>query len=566
MRNLALAQRTYSPIKAHDLAANGADPLLARLWAARGVAHARADLIPLDMLANVREAAAVIAEHILSGRIVVVADYDADGATGCTVMLRTLRAFGADCGYAVPSRFKHGYGLSEALADEIKASMDPTLLVTVDNGIASHGGVARANSLGMRVVVTDHHLAGETLPDAAVVVNPNQPGCGFPSKALAGCGVAWYVARALVERMAELGIEPIDPEFSTDGLLPFVALGTVADVVPLDENNRELVARGLARIREGKVPPGIPALALVGGKPPSRLAVGDFGFTIGPRLNAAGRMETMDAGIECLLAEDEARAKELAKELNGLNLKRREAEAVVAVDAMDGAATAVDSGRKTIAVYHPEWHEGVVGIAAGRLKERHWRPTFVFTDAEDGGLKGSGRSIPGFHLRDALVEVNRRCPGLILKFGGHAMAAGATLREGGFELFRATLEDVAATMLNDADLQQVVEHDGSLSPRFYTIGSADVIGEQVWGQGFPEPLFLDEFTVKETKKMGKEGTHLRLTLERQGGTFEGVKFFVDGDGPAPGSAIRVLYRLDANRFMGKTSLQLRIEHLLAEAA
>jgi single-stranded-DNA-specific exonuclease len=563
MRSLALSERKYSAIKAHDLAAAGADPLLARLWAARGVTHVRCDLAPLDALTNVRAAADLIAKHVLTGRIVVVADYDADGATGCAVMLRTLRAFGADCGYAVPSRFKHGYGLSEALADEIKSTMEPTLLVTVDNGIASVAGVARAHDLGMAVVVTDHHLAGETLPAAEVIVNPNQPGCGFPSKALAGCGVAWYVARALVERLSEQGVDPIDPGFSLDGLLPFVALGTVADVVPLDANNRELVARGLALIRDGRVPPGIPALALVSGKLPSRLAVSDFGFAIGPRLNAAGRMETMDAGIECLLAEDPEYAKALAKELNGLNLKRREAEAAVVVDAIDDATQAVDGGRRTIAVYHPEWHEGVVGIAAGRLKERHWRPTFVFTKAEDGGLKGSGRSIPGLHLRDALVEIERRCPGLLIKFGGHAMAAGATIRGDGFELFRETFEAVASAVLSDADLQQVVEHDGSLSPRFYTIDSADAIGREVWGQAFPEPLFLDDFVVKETKPMGKDGAHLRLTLERQGTDYEGVKFFVDGAGPLPGERIRALYRIDANRFMGRPpSLQLRIEHLI----
>jgi single-stranded-DNA-specific exonuclease len=435
----------------------------------------------------------------------------------------------------------------------------PTLLITVDNGISSIAGVARAHELGMQVLVTDHHLPGTELPAATVTVNPNLSHDTFASKALAGCGVAWYVACALAEVLTKKGIEPIT-DFTVDSLLPLVALGTVADVVALDQNNRELVSRGMALIREGKSQPGLSALALVAGRSIQYLAVADFGFAIGPRLNAAGRMDTMDAGIECLLTDNPEVAQTHAMALDVINKARRETQAEVVTGALTDMDTAIAEGQYSIVVFRPDWHEGVIGIAAGQLKEKAWRPTFVFTQGDDGTIKGSGRSIPGFHLRDAMALVDARVPGLMQKFGGHAMAAGATLREGGFAEFKQQFEKVAQEMLTPALLAQVIEHDGSLPMQCCTTDVAEMLNGAVWGQAFPEPTFMDTFIVKEAKKMGKEQNHLRLTLTRQGQDIEAVQFFVETAPPETGSSIRALYKLDVNRFKSPT-VQLRVDRL-----
>ncbi|MDH5264579.1 MAG: single-stranded-DNA-specific exonuclease RecJ, partial [Betaproteobacteria bacterium] len=477
------------------LVAGGVDPRLARLFAARGVsdaaqlATALPGLLAPDRLGRVDEAAALLADAIAAGsRILIVADYDADGATACAVGLRALRAMGASVDFLVPDRFRFGYGLTPEIVG-LAAGRSPDLLVTVDNGIASVEGVAEANRRGMRVLVTDHHLPGPETPAAACIVNPNQAGCAFPSKNLAGVGVIFYAMMALRAELRRRGAFAGRAEPNLAALLDLVALGTVADVVKLDANNRILVAQGLARIRAGEACAGIRALMAVAGRDPRRAGAYDLGFVVGPRLNAAGRLEDMTVGIECLATDDAGTAQRLAGKLDALNRERREIEAGMQDSALAMLA-GVDPGEGwSLTVHRPEWHAGVVGLLASRLKDRFHRPVFAFA-AEDGGrLKGSGRSIAGLHLRDALDLVAKRAPGVLERFGGHAAAAGATLHANRLEDFGAAFESVARELLSPADLEQRIETDGELEPGDISFDFAREIRRHVWGQGFPEPRF-----------------------------------------------------------------------------
>jgi len=558
-----LAARRIDEQARSRLAAAGCDARLARLYAARGVEDpaqlgtSLASLHPPEGLARVGEAAALLADAIAAGDpMLVIADYDADGATACAVAVKGLAAMGARVGYLVPNRFAHAYGISPEIVAEA-AKRSPRLLITVDNGIAAVDGIDAANRLGMRVLVTDHHLPGAHVPAAACIVNPNQAGCGFASKHIAGVGVMFYVLLALRAELRRRGAFAGREEPNLAALLDLVALGTVADVVRLDANNRILVAQGLARIRAGRASPGVAALLRISGRDPRQATVHDLGFSAGPRLNAAGRLEDMSLGIECLLAVDEASAAARAGRLDELNRERREIE-----DDMKASALAllegVDAGEGyTLSMHHPEWHAGVVGILASRLKDRFHRPVFAFArDEGSGKLKGSGRSIPGFHLRDALDRVDKGSPGLMERFGGHAGAAGCTMESGHLEAFRAAFESVAREMLTPADLLQRVETDGELDAGDLTFDFARLLRDQVWGQGFPEPRFEGRFTVLTQKVVGEK--HLRLGLSLDGRRYEAIRF----NDPAPlPSAVRAVYRLDVNEYQGTRSLQLVVEHV-----
>ncbi|MEO5694873.1 MAG: single-stranded-DNA-specific exonuclease RecJ [Usitatibacter sp.] len=541
----------------------GADPRLARLFAARGVSAAAElqttlkSLVAPEQLHHIDDAARLLADAIEAGeKMLIVADYDADGATACAVGVRALRAFGAKVEYLVPNRFEHAYGLSPEIVREAK-KRDPQLLITVDNGIAAVDGIAEANRLGMRVLVTDHHLPGSQLPAAACIVNPNQVGCGFPSKNLAGVGVIFYVMLALRAELRKRGAFEKRPAPNLGELLDLVALGTVADVVKLDANNRILVTQGLARIRAGKACPGIAALLEVAGRSARNAGGYDLGFAAGPRLNAAGRLDDMSLGIECLLADDESRARELAGKLDKLNRERREIEGDMQAAALK-ALDEVEVGEGyTLALHQPAWHGGVVGILAGRLKDRFHRPVFAFALESSGQLKGSGRSIPGLHLRDALDLIDKRNPGMIERFGGHAAAAGLTIGADQLVGFRASFEAVARELLSPADLQQRLETDGELQAAEMTYDFARLLRDQVWGQGFPEPRFVGRFSVDNQKIVGER--HSRLTLGLGGKRFAAM-LFGKAD-PLPAS-ITAVYRLDINEFQGSSTLQLLLEHVV----
>lgn len=542
--------------------------MLARIWASRGVTDSAEisaslkGLLPYSGLKGVTEFAEVVADAIeAKKRLLIVADYDADGATACAVGVRCLRAFGADIRYLVPSRFEHGYGLTPEIVEEAaKLSPAPDFIITVDNGISSIDGVARANALGIEVLVTDHHLAAQTLPAARVIVNPNQPGCQFPSKALAGCGVIWYCMWALQDELLERGILPVSA-FGAIDALALVAVGTIADVVPLDKNNRLLTALGLEQIRRGDAPSGIEALARISGSDPKWLSTTDIAFGVGPRINAAGRLETMNVGVECLVTDNEEDANAHAKRLHEINVQRKEIESETVNQAVAEILNSTNppEGKASIVAYGPDWHQGVVGIAAGRIKERFIRPTFVLTKGDDGLIKGSGRSIPALHLRDALDLVDKKVPGLLVKFGGHAMAAGLTLRADGAQEFAQAFEEVAKSLLTSDAFQQIVEIDGSLAPSEISPGLASMIETHVWGQAFPAPVFCDFFNVVEAKRIG-DGSHLSMKLERQGKQFRAIKFRYEGQDP--GERVKLVYKVGLNRYQGGTYLQLLADHVL----
>ncbi len=568
-----LEERDVPPRAVHALEQAGVHPLLARLFAARGVrAPQELDdglnrLLPPATLHGSAEAARLLADMMDAGkRICVVADYDCDGATACAVALRGLRMLGAAphtlC-YVVPDRAVHGYGLSPTIVD-LALPQRPDLLVTVDNGIASMAGVAHARALGMAVLVTDHHLpaveAGQVqLPAADVIVNPSQPGCGFESKSLAGVGVMFYVLLALRAELRARGRFDPTSQPRLDALLDLVALGTVADVVKLDANNRRLVAQGLKRIRAGRMQPGVAALFAAAGRDPQRASAFDFGFALGPRVNAAGRLADMTLGIECLLTDDPACARELALQLDAINRERREVEAGMREQAENLLVQLAPEGEDTdapaaVALYDPDFHEGVVGIVAGRLKERLHRPTFVFARGQDGQLKGSGRSIPGFHLRDALDLVSKRAPGLLQKFGGHAMAAGCTLAEGDFPRFAELLVAVAQEQLDAAALQRRLPVDGSLPPQYFDAPTVMALEEQVWGQAFDAPLFCDEVQVVAQRLVGER--HLKLRLRLHGVLRDAIWFnHVD---PLPDTA-RLAYRVALETWQGQQRLQMVVQ-------
>ena len=555
------------PLKASlMLEQQGLPPLLARLYASRGISRREeldtqfAALIPPTQLRGTAEAACLLADAIAARqRLLIVADYDCDGATACAVGLRALRSFGATVDYLVPNRFEYGYGLTpEIVRLAAQRQAKPDLLITVDNGIASVEGVAVAKQLGMTTLITDHHLPGETLPDAAVIVNPNQVGCSFPSKALAGVGVMFYVMLALRAELRQRGHFAASPEPNLAALLDLVALGTVADVVALDRNNRILVAQGLARMRDGCMQPGIQALFRAAGRKRETASSFDLGFALGPRLNAAGRLSDMALGIECLTTDDPARALNIAQELDALNRERRgieagmQEEAELLLQAIDAGA----SSRASLTLFDPSWHQGVIGILASRIKEKLHRPTFAFARGQRGELKGSGRAIPGLHLRDALDLVAKRHPDLLLRFGGHAAAAGVTLRETDLPRFEQTFEEVAQSLLSPADLTRTLETDGALETGHMSLESARLLQAQIWGQGFPPPLFADEFAVDRQRIL--KDKHLKLTLSKNGVRFEAIQFNFAASVPP---RVRAAYRLDVNEYNGVANVQLMLEHL-----
>ncbi len=557
-----IATRPYPFRTAELLRQEGVHPVLARLYAARGLVATSelsselAALIAPAGLLHIDQAAVFLADAIHAGkRMVIVADYDCDGATACATALRGLRAMGATVDFIVPNRFEYGYGLTPEIVALTASLKSPDIIITVDNGIASIDGVAEANRRGIDVVITDHHLPGDALPAARVIVNPNQPACGFPSKHIAGVGVVFYVLLALRAELRKRGVFDAQSQPKLDSLLDLVALGTVADVVRLDANNRILVAQGLKRMRAGRMHAGVAALFRVAGRSARSATPFDLGFALGPRLNAAGRLDDMSLGIECLITDDEGRAWAIAQQLNEINLKRREIEA----DMQDTALLHLDSfepaASSTISVFDASWHQGVIGIVASRLKEKFYRPTFTFAPGMDGTIKGSGRSIPGFHLRDALDLVSKRAPALIDKFGGHAMAAGLTLRADAFDAFAAAFEQVGREWLSEPQLERIVETDGALEDAYYTTAFIELIDSQVWGQGFAAPVFCDEFRVVSQRILKER--HLKLQLERNGVRYDAIWF---GHTASLGERARVAFRLDANEYNGVTRVQLMVEH------
>ena len=557
--------RPYSFRTSESLRQSGVHPVLARILAARGVSDTSelsSELNKLqqpDALLHIDKAAHFLAEAILRQQsMVVVADYDCDGATACAVAIRGLRAMGARVDYMVPNRFEYGYGLTPEIVALIDEATSPDIIITVDNGIASMAGVKEARQRGMAVLITDHHLPAAVLPEANVIVNPNLPECGFPSKNLAGVGVIFYVLLALRAHLRQRGIFDESTQPRLDTLLDLVALGTVADVVRLDANNRILVAQGLKRIRAGRMQMGIAALYRAAGREFRRASAFDLGFAIGPRLNAAGRMTDMTLGIECLLADDEGRAWELARQLNEINIERREVE----IDMQESALASLENfdprNKSTISLYNDEWHQGIIGLVSSRLKDRFFRPTITFAPAQHGMLRGSGRSIPGFHLRDALDRVSKQSPNLIERFGGHAMAAGLSIRAEAFHAFEDAFENVGRASLDPALLEEVIETDGPLEDPYFSIAFIELLESHVWGQGFPPPLFCDAFRIKSQRIL--KNKHSKLVLEKNGRSYDAIWF--SHTATLPETAM-IAYRLDANEFNGTTRVQLVVEHAQA---
>ncbi len=552
------------PAAAKLLGAAGIDPVMARVFAARGIAStAELDndltgLPPWQALKGIDAAAERLAEAIERGeRLLIVADYDADGATACAVGMRGLAAMGATVEFLVPNRFEFGYGLTPEIV-ALAAARRPRMIITVDNGIASVEGVAAAQALGIDVLITDHHLPGERLPEPAWIVNPNQPDCTFPSKHLAGVGVMFYVLCALRALLRERGHFAHRTEPRLADLLDLVALGTIADVVRLDHANRILVDQGLRRIRANRMQPGVRALLAVAGRSPQRATSYDLGFVAGPRLNAAGRLADMSVGIACLVSDDQAAADRIAAELDGLNRERRDVEATMQEQALADLERGVDEDGCTLCLYRADWHQGVVGIVASRLKDRYHRPVIVFARAGGAGeLRGSGRAIAGFHLRDALDLIAKRAPGLISRFGGHAYAAGLSLHETALDRFVDEFERVGREWLSPALLKRTIETDGALAAEELTLGLARSCAAYVWGQGFPAPAFDAEFTVTAQRVVGDK--HLKLALALGERRFEAILF--QQTGPLP-PRIRAAYRPEVNHYEGLDSLQLVIEHWL----
>ena len=570
---MKIIARDIPPRSVWTLEQAGVHPLLAQLYAARGVQSTEelddglARLIPPSALKGTQDAAVLLADAIAANqRLCIVADYDCDGATACAVAIRGLRLLGAQhVSYIVPDRVVDGYGLTAPISQRVKNS-GADMLITVDNGIASFEGVAAAKALGLHVLVTDHHLPASRngqieLPDADVIVNPNQPGCSFESKSIAGVGVMFYVLLALRAELRQRGVFDAASQPKLDTLLPLVALGTVADVVKLDANNRRLVAQGLKRVRTLAMPPGVAALFVAAGRSAPLATTFDFGFALGPRINAAGRLSDMTLGIECLLTDDPARADELANMLDGINRDRRVIEGDMREQAFAIAESLFDEDDEpppAICVFDPDFHEGVVGIVASRIKDKLHRPTFVFAASGAPGkeheLKGSGRSIPGFHLRDALDLVAKRYPGVLLRFGGHAMAAGCTIAEEHFDDFEQGLNEVAQEWLDAATLTRRLDTDGPLKPEFRRVELVDVLHKEVWGQGFAAPTFSEEVEVVSQRLVGEK--HLALKLKHQGQPVDGMWFGrID---PLP-ARVKLAFRLDADAWNGVRRVRFLIE-------
>ncbi|ABC28625.1 single-stranded-DNA-specific exonuclease RecJ [Hahella chejuensis KCTC 2396] len=546
-----------------------------RIYAARGVVsgdeleYSLSHLLQLDSLAGAQSAAVILAEALQRNqRIIFVGDFDADGATSTALGVLALRMFGAAyVDYIVPNRFEFGYGLSPEIVD-VALSRKPDVLITVDNGIASIDGVKAAKRAGLQVIVTDHHLAGAELPEADAIVNPNQPGCDFPSKSIAGVGVIFYVMLALRQTLRDKGwfaaTGMIEPNLAN--LLDLVALGTVADVVSLDANNRILVEQGLRRIRVKRCRPGINALLQVAGRNQEKLGASDLGFSIAPRLNAAGRLEDMTVGIELLLTEDPAKALMIAQELDGLNQARKEIERDMqaqALSILDRMNWTYDNPPAAVCLYDESWHQGVVGILASRIKDRLHRPVIAFAPGDNGELKGSARSIPGLHIRDALDAVATRRSGLLSKFGGHAMAAGLSLRPENFTAFSEAFQEVVAAAVSVDDLQAKLLTDGELSPEELCMNMAIALKNAgPWGQSFPEPLFDGQFRIASCRIVGERHLKMALADSRSGNCYDAICFNIDPATPfSEWDRVKVVFRLDINEFRGHSNLQLLIEYL-----
>lgn len=549
-------------------------PLLRRLYLHRGVKTAAElergakYLLPWQSLGGIEAAVALLHRMLTGGqRIMVVGDFDADGATSTALTVLALRSMGGNVDYLVPNRFDDGYGLSPEVVEQARAR-GAEMILTVDNGISSHAGVETASAHGIPVLITDHHLPGETLPAADAIVNPNLSDSAFPSRVLAGVGVAFYLMLALRAHLREQGwFTPQRSEPNLAAWLDLVALGTVADVVPLDANNRILVWQGLSRIRAGKCRAGIRALLEIANRDARQLAASDLGFAVGPRLNAAGRLDDMSVGVALLLTEDIAQARMLASELDALNQTRKEieqgmkSEALALCDALERQHSDLPLG---LAFYHPEWHQGVVGILASRLKERFHRPVIAFAPAGDGTLKGSGRSIAGLHLRDALERLDTLYPGLIIKFGGHAMAAGLSLETDKYDAFRERFAALIDEWLDGEALQGVVWSDGELHAQEFSLHTAEMLREAgPWGQAFPEPVFDGKFKLLQQRLVGER--HLKVMVEPLGGgpLLDGIAFNVDTR-LWPDTSVRqveLAYKLDINEYRGNRSVQLIIDHI-----
>jgi single-stranded-DNA-specific exonuclease len=559
---MQIKQRIFDEKVVGELVVQGVNPLLARLYAARGVVSkaeletSLSHIIPPEQLTNSSEMAKLLADAIAANKkILVIGDYDADGATATAVAVKGLRSMGAQVDFLVPNRFEYGYGLTPEIV-QLATTLKPEILITVDNGIASVDGVAAANSLGIQVLITDHHLPSDTIPQAACIVNPNQHGCNFPSKNLAGVGVMFYVLLALRAELRSRGAFENKPEPNLTELLDLVALGTVADLVKLDANNRILVEQGLRRVRAGACCAGIMALLKIAGKSPEKVTAQDLGFYVGPRLNAAGRLDDMRLGIACLLAETEADAQQKAQTLHELNMERRNIEA----DMQDSALAVLDdvevAESYSLSLYQPDWHQGVIGILASRLKERYHRPVITFADSGAGILKGSGRSITGLHLRDALDLVTKQHPQLVIKFGGHAMAAGLSIKQTNFVLFQQAFEAVVRNLLTEADLQAMIETDGNLSVNEISLQTAQILANQVWGQGFPQPIFCDNFKVINRRIVGEK--HLKLILEKDQKRFDAIYFNCIEN---LAENITAIYALEANEYKGLQTVQLQVKQV-----
>ena len=560
-----IATRPINPQLQSALQAAGANPLIAQLYAARNVAASSElntslkQLIPYPQLTNCTAAASRLADAIAARqKILIIADYDADGATACSVAMKGLASMGAVVDFFVPNRFEHGYGLTPELAN-IAHAKGADLIVTVDNGISSAEGVARAKELGLDVIVTDHHIAGSVIPDC-IIVNPNQRGCAFPSKSIAGVGVIFYVLIALRAELRARDyfsgcLNIAEPKL--DELLDLVALGTVADVVALDHNNRILVSQGLKRIRAGKMSHGIRALFQTARCSAQKAQPFDFGYKIAPRINAAGRLDDMSIGIACLLSGSLNEAESMASELNELNQTRQEIEQEMLTDILAECPSALPREQTTLCMYRDSFHQGVVGIVASRLKEKFYRPVFVFAPDDDGNYRGSGRSIAGVHLRDVLDAISKRAPDIIIKFGGHAMAAGLTLRQGSLKTFGDLFEDIVRSQVNEDTLSQTFLTDGSLKASDITLANAQLINAQIWGQGFPPPSFADTFQVLRQQSMGADKKHTKAWLTKEGQEFEAMFWRCEDTLPRD---IRVVYRPTVNEWRGNTELQLYVDY------
>ncbi len=549
--------------------------LLNHIYTARGITniteleYSLSQLLPYDTLTGIEQTISILIDALSEQqRILIVADFDADGATSCAMMMRALTMMGAEnVDYLVPNRFSYGYGLTPEIV-VLALERNPDLIITVDNGISSVEGVAAAKQAGVKVVVTDHHLPGKILPDADAIVNPNQKGDEFPAKSTAGVGVAFYVMLALrAELRQQQWFEQHSiAEPNLGNLLDIVALGTVADVVPLEHNNRIFVAQGLARVRKGQCCKGIEALLHVAGRNQAECVASDFGFTVGPRLNAAGRLEDMSVGIECLLTDDPSRALELAQQLDSLNKQRREIEtdmrqqAFAALDKLELG----DDQPVGVCLYDASWHQGVIGILASRVKEQLHRPVIAFAPGEEEGtIKGSARSIPGLHIRDVLDAVAATHPSLISKFGGHAMAAGLSLPVENLSTFSQAFDEQVRSLLSDEDLQGVIVSDGELASQELNLEFAEKLRQAgPWGQGFPEPIFDGEFEIVSKKVLGDKHLKLMLRLPSSSGCIDAIAFNVtDEDWAAGTNQVRLAYRLDVNEFNGRKSAQLMVEQI-----